>query len=81
MLLSRKSNKEELDKESKKEHIDDEASEKIPGGSLIFERQLEQDKDQRRISEFINGVKVEQNKKTQKVQKMTGLESLNMKKM
>ena len=67
MLLSRKSNKEELDNESKKELINDEASEKIPGGSFIFERQLKQDKDQRRISEFINGVKVEQNKKTQKV--------------
>ena len=40
MLLSRKSNKEELDNESKKELINDEASEKIPGGSLIFERQL-----------------------------------------
>ena len=39
------------------------------------------DEDQRRISEFIKGVRIAQDGKRAEVQKMTGLESLNMKKM
>ena len=46
--------------ESDLEILNDNPNQKLLGGSLLFEDQLKIDSDQRRVSQFINGVRVKQ---------------------